>query len=521
MEKSKNKVTLGAQCGELTIIRKFDDCVNGDQYVLTQCTCGTKMIVRTVDWGLLTKCYRCMNKEAYKLKHPSVCKTCGKPIPSNVKPRYCSVTCRILDKHNSEEVDGCLFYRGDNPIASAYRTCRVNGEYQPIKDVLWEEAHGRIPDGYKVVHSCGNPMCVNPLHFILVKDNPIPDNVTYSDDEQHYHQQHDTTREFFLSSFVTNNGRVRLTSAMNYFGMSELRISTLKKRLGLQNYSFIIGKSSKAESDLFEWIPTETKIWHDRKILCGKELDIVLPIQKLAIEYDGLYYHSTASGKDKNYHVNKLDNTTTQGYQLFNIFEKIDDLDIWKSMILNKLRQSRRIYARKCEVRRVDYHDIREFLAENHLQGAVTSPINYALYYEGELVEVMTFKRPRFTKDYDFELLRLCTKKGSTVVGGASKLFSAFRREYPTASVISYANRRWSRGDVYRQLGFDLLKVSAPNYWYVRGDEVISRYQAQKHKLPQLLGEGFDPELSESENMLRAGFERIYDCGNLVFGFTS
>ena len=87
--------------------------------------------------------------------------------------------------------------------------------------------------------------------------------------------------------------------------------------------------------------------------------------------------------------------------------------------------------------------------------------------------------------------------------------------------VISYANRRWSRGDVYRRLGFDLLKVSAPNYWYVRGDEVISRYQAQKHKLPQLLGEGFDPELSESENMQQAGFERIYDCGNLVFGFTS
>ena len=72
---------------------------------------------------------------------------------------------------------------------------------------------------------------------------------------------------------------------------------------------------------------------------------------------------------------------------------------------------------------------------------------------------------------------------------------------------------------MYRQLGFDLLKVSDPNYWYVRGDEVLSRYQAQKHKLPQLLGSSFDPELSESENMQQAGFERIYDCGNLVFGF--
>ena len=306
---------------------------------------------------------------------------------------------------------------------------------------------------------------------------------------------------------------------MNYYGLSETGVSNLKKRLGLQNYSFIIGHSSIAESDLFEWIPTEDKVWHDRKILGGKELDIVLPSQRIAIEYNGLYYHSTATGKDANYHVNKLNNTLQHGYQLFNIFEKMDNLDIWKSMILNKLGLSRRIYARKCELRRVKYAEIAEFLDANHLQGGSPSPLNYALFYEGEVVEVMTFKRPRFTKDYDFELLRLCTKAGVTVVGGASRLFAAFRRENPEASVISYANRRWSNGAIYQTLGFTLLRASAPNYWYVRGDEVVSRYQAQKHKLPALLGEEFDERLSETENMERAGFEKLYDCGNLVFGF--
>lgn len=338
----------------------------------------------------------------------------------------------------------------------------------------------------------------------------------------HYKNYTNLNHEFVKSHFVTDTNLFKFKEFVDYFEIPYLKTAyDIKERLGFKDIlnEHHYNTLSHVEKKLFEWFPVEDKVSNTRKVLGGLEIDIYSPRHKLGIEYDGLYWHSTAAQEDPNYHIKKLNLAESKGITLYNIFETIDNLDIWKSMILNKLGQSRRIYARKCEVRRVDYQDIREFLAENHLQGAVTSPINYALYYEDELVEVMTFKRPRFTKDYDFELLRLCTKKGSTVVGGASKLFSAFRREHPTASVISYANRRWSRGDVYRKLGFDLLKVSAPNYWYVRGDEVLSRYQAQRHNLPKLLGESFDPELSESENMQHAGFERIYDCGNLVFGF--
>lgn len=337
---------------------------------------------------------------------------------------------------------------------------------------------------------------------------------------QNYYNLENFNEEYIRYHFITENNEFDTKGMQEYFNIPQHgTVLTFKKRFGItQPNKHYANPRSKREVELFEWIPVNNKRHNVRDILPSKrELDIYLPDYKLAIEYDGWYWHCEKFC-EKTYHQEKTDGCENQGVQLYTIFD-LDDIDIWKSMILNKLGQSRRIYARKCEVRRVDYHDIREFLAENHLQGAVTSPINYALYYEDELVEVMTFKKPRYTKDYDFELLRLCTKKSVTVVGGASKLFSAFRREHPTASVISYANRRWSRGDVYRRLGFNLLKASAPNYWYVRGDEVISRYQAQKHKLPQLLGENFNPELSESENMQQAGFERIYDCGNLVFGF--
>lgn len=328
----------------------------------------------------------------------------------------------------------------------------------------------------------------------------------------------DYNSEFVAKHFITKENEFDIRAMISYFNISTLSAALVaKKRFGIiQPNKHYANPRSKGEVELFDWIPVNNKRHSVRDILSSKrELDIYLPDYKLAIEYDGWYWHCDKFC-EKGYHQEKTDGCEEQGVQLFTIFD-LDNLDIWKSMIANKLRMSRRIFARKCELRRVKYAEVAEFLDANHLQGGSPSPINYALYHDGELVEVMTFKRPRFTRDYDFELLRLCTKAGVTVVGGASRLFAAFRRENPEASVISYANRRWSNGAIYQTLGFTLLRASAPNYWYVRGEEIVSRYQAQKHKLPALLGEEFDERLSETENMERAGFEKLYDCGNLVF----
>ena len=238
-----------------------------------------------------------------------------------------------------------------------------------------------------------------------------------------------------------------------------------------------------------------------------------MPDFKLAIEYNGYYWHSK---KDKNYHLNKTELCNEKGIQLLHIFD-FDDLDIWKSIISNKLGLNTKIYARKCIIKELEYKEVKDFLNTNHLQGTCPSKINLGLFYNGELVEVMTFGKPRFNKKYDYELLRLCTKKYSNVIGGASKLLKYFKEKY-NGSIISYANRRFSNGNIYKQLGFKELKKTEPNYWYVNEDEILSRYQCQKHKLKNIL-EDFKPELSESENMTNNGYFRIYDCGNIVYEF--
>jgi hypothetical protein len=163
--------------------------------------------------------------------------------------------------------------------------------------------------------------------------------------------------------------------------------------------------------------------------------------------------------------------------------------------------------------------EAREFFSAAHLQGAGTSQINYGLFFNEELVAAASFSKPRFSTLATWELVRFATAPNTSVPGGAGKLLNAFTKAYPGA-ILSYADRCWSTGNLYRTLGFSFVHNSAPSYFWVSGSHVFSRYQTQKKKLARLLqsiGEQFDPDLSEVENMLRARFLKVYDRGNSVW----
>ena len=256
---------------------------------------------------------------------------------------------------------------------------------------------------------------------------------------------------------------------------------------------------------------------HD--VIYRKELDIYLPDKHLAIEFNGLYWHSEQKGKGENYHIDKTNACKEKGIRLIHIFE--DEWNQKQEIVKDRIRSilgigQTRIFARKCDARKIDSKTANEFLEANHLQGADNSPIRYGLYYNDELVSVMTFGKPRFNKNYDWELVRFASRNGCNVVGGASKLLNYFRREH-SGSIVSYADRRYSDGNLYEKLGFTQAGISQPNYCYLKGDERLSRYQCQKHRLAKILGDGFDPNLSEYENMALNGWTKVYDCGNFVY----
>lgn len=182
-----------------------------------------------------------------------------------------------------------------------------------------------------------------------------------------------------------------------------------------------------------------------------------------------------------------------------------------------------KIYARKCSIKEVGFSVAKEFLDSNHIQGFFPAKVYLGLFYKDDLVSVMTFGTPRAKqRRCEYELLRFANRRDTLVIGAASKLFNYFISTYTPSTIISYCDRRFSslnwEDTIYPKLGFTYVESTAPNYRYLDPQTNITynRIHFQKHKLPNLL-ENFDPNLSETKNMLNNGFKKIFDCGNYVF----
>jgi very-short-patch-repair endonuclease len=295
------------------------------------------------------------------------------------------------------------------------------------------------------------------------------------------------------------------------------------KRMQEGNNTFHQSGPSKAEQEVVEFLMELglVVLQSDKELLSGLEVDIVIPECKVAIEYNGSYWHSDLH-KHRRYHLQKTEELNRKGYQLMHIWEPdwFQNKDVVKSILRQVTGKTQeRIFARKTTLRQITASQANRFLTQNHLQGSVPAAVRLGLFKEQELVAIMTFSKLRratglIHKEGHYELLRFCTKRNTTVVGAASKLFKHFIKQFTPVSILSYANRDWSIGTLYKQLGMEEQKPTPPGYFYVKSRIRYSRVQFQKHKL---VAQGADQSLTEYEIMLSRGFVRIWDCGNLKF----
>jgi hypothetical protein len=253
-------------------------------------------------------------------------------------------------------------------------------------------------------------------------------------------------------------------------------------------------------------------IKNDKKILKGKEIDIYIPEYNIAIECNGIYWHSELF-KSSDYHISKTNKCNEEGISLLHIWE--DDWDskkeIIKSIIRNRLgKVNNRIYARKCDIREVNTKDYKLFLNNNHIQGYASSSINLGLYFNDELVSLMTFGWRRTNNKKEYELIRFCNELNTSVIGGASKLFKYFVDNTKFEYLISYADISLFGGGVYKKLGFVFDTLSKPNYFWVINGKRIHRYNYSKRKLVK---QGFDKDKTELEIMNERGYYRIFSTG--------
>ena len=246
------------------------------------------------------------------------------------------------------------------------------------------------------------------------------------------------------------------------------------------------------------------------------EIDIYLPELNIGFEFNGLFWHSEKC-KDKNYHLDKTNYFKDRDIRIIHIWE--DDWtfnrDIIKSQINNWLGLTiDKIWARKCKVLLInDTKIIKSFLNENHIQGYVNSVLCIGLYYDNELVSLMTFDhyegRNKMSEN-DWNLSRFCNKLNTNVVGGASKLLNYFIKGYKPNRIISYADRCWSDGGLYYTLGFSNIGHSRVDYKYIVNEKRVhkSRYKKSNLKIENM---------TETEYTKMNNINRIWDCGKLKF----
>jgi hypothetical protein len=422
------------------------------------------------------------------------CPECGEPLlisKRGYKSFYCSLKCSNASKVKAQKIsDG---------VRNAYQT----------KSVLEKRIQTNL-EKYGVEHYLQQPGVAQRIA------NTSKRKTFKKDDNGLWIQQRHLTpeivaklddRNYLLSLYEENLTHHEIAEIV---GVSA---STIDKRIQQYGFPKRTLNISAGEREILEFVSslTDSVVSQDRKIFSNRmELDIYVPNHSFAIEHHGVYWHSLTAEDThrKNDHLIKLINCKEKNIDLMQIYETEwkNKSEIIKSMIRSRMSLSERVFARKCVVKELSPQEARTFVENNHVSGYSNSSVKLGLFENGTLLACMTFSKSRFDKSVEWEINRFCTLLNKTVVGGASKLFTHFLREYSVKSVISYSDRRFGEGKVYEALGFKHIGHTVPNYvWYLGNNQFLSRYQTQK------LNRG---KMTEDQFMFSKGARKLYDAGN-------
>ena len=278
--------------------------------------------------------------------------------------------------------------------------------------------------------------------------------------------------------------------------------------------------SEKELVDFVKSIYSDEIMENTKRIIPPKELDIYIPKMKLAIEYNGLYWHDE-NHVDRNYHLTKTNMCNKKRIDLIHVFE--DDWlykkEIVKSMIASRLGvYKEKIFARKCQIKEIEKDQAKIFFDENHLQGFAYGDLYLGLMFNDELIQCICINKKGW-HDGNVELTRMVTKLNTQVVGGFSKLMKHISDYIEYKSITSYVYKAWFNGKGYIESGFKIVKENNPSYSYVVNGRRVHKSHFRKNKIKKMFERGelkfYDSNKTEHENMIENKIYRIYDCGTM------
>lgn len=318
-------------------------------------------------------------------------------------------------------------------------------------------------------------------------------------------------------------------------GVTDTTVYSILLKNGCRHLATFHRSSMEVEIYAFlqQFVSREEIICNCRSEITPLELDFYIPKYKFAIECNPTITHNSSfqdpwgQRKKPSYHKKKTDLCENRGIFLFHIFgyEWTYKKNIIQSMICNVLNgNSNKVYARKCDIKIVSDSNSKEFLNLNHRQGYAASKINLGLYFNDQLVSLMTFGPVRSTlgkmsSDGDvWELIRFCNTTDTSVVGGASKLFKYFTHNFKVSKIISFSDRAHTKGSLYELLGFSkVYNYSYPSYVWVNmlDDSYYTRVACQKRNLRKLFNDDtIDIEnKTERQIMEEHGYCQVFDSG--------
>lgn len=274
---------------------------------------------------------------------------------------------------------------------------------------------------------------------------------------------------------------------------------------------------SDQERDLAEYIKSLGFHVELNKHLTGNNqtFDIYIPELKIAIEYNGLYWHSENNGRGKYYHLNKIADCAKIGIRLYYVWD--DDYTNKRDLVLRMIRErlgvstEKSVNARECSVCTVNAEDARNFLNENHIQGYVSGSITIGLKWNNDLVAVMVLENHENNNTVLLKRYATCCN----VRGGFTKLLFHVG-EYTFCEYIeTFSDNGVSSGDLYKNSGFQVESYIEPDYSYVVEGIRVHKFNYRKDRFKK------DPKLQYKEGLTERELAninkliRVYDAGKV------
>jgi very-short-patch-repair endonuclease len=333
----------------------------------------------------------------------------------------------------------------------------------------------------------------------------------------------ETLEAYILNKKIHNNKHVTVYELAEELGVTHSAILHRIEQFGIKEQVSLYSNTSRFERLILNNIRKHYHgeiVEHTRKVITPYELDIYIPEKNLAFEINGNIWHSDLY-KDIEYHQQKTLACAKKGIQLIHIFEY--EIVNNKEKILNFIEDlfnnnKKRIYARETIVEcNHNNSEVQLFLDEYHIHGYIDAPINISLKYNNEIVGLASFSKPQSNREYQYELVRMCFKYDTIVVGGLEKMLHYFINNYNVASIVAYCDISKFKGNSYTRIGFNIIKdepISKPNYIWCNDESNIKfRYTIQKDIL---IKKGFGTEEESEETIMRRlGYYKIYNSGNL------